>query len=148
MRGQSYKILRYFSYFCTMKLLYTLSGSIALALGVTGIFVPLLPTTPFLLLAAALYFRGSPRLYEWLLSRKRLGPYIRQFREDKAIPLRGKVIAVSSTWLTLLYGVFFLVPQVGLKLLLIALAGGITYHILSLKTLKAGKDTGSEVKDA
>ena len=65
-----------------MRYLLMVLGSVALALGVAGIFLPLLPTTPFLLLAAALYFRSSPQLYEWLLSHKHLGPYIRNFREN------------------------------------------------------------------
>ena len=57
----------------------------ALALGIIGIFLPLLPTTPFLLLTAALYFRGSPRLYQWLLNHKCLGPYIRNFHSSSYI---------------------------------------------------------------
>ena len=55
-------------------------GSVCVGLGVAGIFLPLLPTTPFLLLAAALYVRSSPRLYAWLLSHCWLGEYIRHFR--------------------------------------------------------------------
>ena len=119
-----------------MKVFYILLGSLTLALGVIGIFLPLLPTTPFLLLSAALYFRGSPRLYNWLLSRKHLGTYIRNFRENKAIPLRAKVISVSLTWLTLLYCAVFLLPQIGLKVLMVIIAIGVTWHILSYKTLK------------
>ena len=119
-----------------MKTLYIILGSLSLGLGVAGIFLPILPTTPFLLLTAALYFRGSPRLYDWLLRQKRLGPYIRNFREHKAIPLHAKIVSVGLTWLTILYCVVFLLPQVWLKLLLLALAAGISCHILSYKTLK------------
>lgn len=119
-----------------MKILYILLGSLSLGLGIAGIFLPLLPTTPFLLLTAALYFRGSPRLYDWLLRQKRLGPYIRNFREHKAIPLHAKIISVGLTWLTLLYCAFFLFPQVWMKALLLAVAAGVTWHILSYKTLK------------
>ena len=60
-------------------------GFLSLALGVAGIFLPVLPTTPFLLLSAALFFRSSPRAYQWLLNHKLLGPYIRDFRESRAI---------------------------------------------------------------
>ena len=90
-----------------MRYLLMVLGSVALALGVAGIFLPLLPTTPFLLLAAALYFRSSPRLYDWLLSHRHLGPYIRNFRENRAIPLRVKIVSVSLVWVTLLYCTFF-----------------------------------------
>lgn len=136
MRRQKYKFLRNFFYICAMKVICILLGSLSLGLGIAGIFLPLLPTTPFLLLTAALYFRGSPRLYDWLLRQKRLGPYIRNFREHKAIPLHAKIISVSLTWITILYCVAFLLPQVWLKVLLLALATGITCHILSYKTLK------------
>lgn len=136
MRPQKYKFLRNFFYICAMKVICILLGSLSLGLGIAGIFLPLLPTTPFLLLTAALYFRGSPRLYDWLLRQKRLGPYIRNFREHKAIPLHAKIVSVSLTWITILYCVAFLLPQVWLKVLLLALSAGITCHILSYKTLK------------
>ncbi len=119
-----------------MKHLYIALGSVSLALGIIGIFVPLLPTTPFLLLTAALYFKGSPRLYNWLLHQKHLGPYIRQFREEKAIPLRAKILSVTLMWGTMLYCVFFLVPLIWVKVLLLCIAAGVTYHILSFRTLK------------
>ncbi|WP_455586720.1 YbaN family protein [Bacteroides sp.] len=119
-----------------MKTLYIILGTISLTLGVLGIFLPLLPTTPFLLLTAALYFRGSPRLYQWLLNQKHLGPYIRNFRENKAIPLRAKIISLLLMWGTMLYCIFFLIPLVWVKALLFLIAIGVTYHILSFKTLK------------
>ena len=119
-----------------MKIILVILGSISLALGIMGIFMPLLPTTPFLLLAAALFFRSSPRLYEWLLNQKRLGPYIRNFREYKAIPLRAKIISVSMVWLTLSYCAYILHSQPWLSALMIALAIAITWHILSYKTLR------------
>ncbi len=119
-----------------MKLLLIIFGTISLALGIMGVFLPLLPTTPFLLLAAALYFRSSPRLYDWLLSHKHLGPYIRNFRENKAIPLHVKIVSVSLVWITLLYCTFFVVEHLLLKVFFMVLASAVTYHILSYKTLK------------
>lgn len=121
-----------------MKILYVVLGSVCLALGVVGIFLPLLPTTPFLLLSAALYFRSSPRLYEWLLRHKYFGSYIRNFREYRAIPLRAKIVSVSLVWITLLYCAVFVVPEWWMGLLLVGLAAGITLHILSYKTLRKG----------
>ena len=119
-----------------MKTICIILGTVSLALGILGIFLPLLPTTPFLLLTAALYFKGSPRLYQWLLNQKHLGPYIRNFRENKAIPLRAKIISLVLMWGTMLYCIFFLVPLVWVKILLFLIAVGVTYHILSFKTLK------------
>ena len=108
MLRQKYKFLRYFFYICAMKVICIILGSLSLGLGIAGIFLPLLPTTPFLLLTAALYFRGSPRLYDWLLPQKRLGPFIRNLREPKAIPLHANITSVRLTWSTLLSCVTFL----------------------------------------
>jgi uncharacterized membrane protein YbaN (DUF454 family) len=119
-----------------MKLLYAILGSVSLCLGVVGIFLPLLPTTPFLLLAAALYFRSSPRLYQWLINQKYLGPYICNFREYKAIPLQAKIISISLIWITMLYCIFFLIPYIWVKIIFLLIASGTTYYILSFKTLK------------
>ena len=64
------------------------------------------------------------------------GPYIRNFRENKAIPLRAKIISISLMWITMLYCVFFIVPYIWVKVILLIIAAGVTYHILSFKTLK------------
>ena len=119
-----------------MKYLLIILGSISLALGVIGIFVPLLPTTPLLLLAAALYFRSSPKLYDWLLNHPRLGTYIRNFREHRAIPLRVKIVSVSLVWLTIGYCIIAVVEPLWLRIALALLATAITIHILSFKTLR------------
>lgn len=119
-----------------MKYIYILFGSIFVFLGVVGIFLPLLPTTPFLLLAAALYVRSSERLYSWLLHQRLLGPYLRNFMERKAIPLHAKIIAISMMWATMLYCIFFLIPLVWVKILMAVIACGVTIYILSFKTLR------------
>ena len=119
-----------------MKYILAFLGTLSLVLGVAGVFLPLLPTTPFLLLSAALYFRSSPRLYEWLLSHPRLGSYIKNFREHKAIPLRVKIVSVSMVWITLLYCIFFVAEAVWFKLFFVALAIAISAHILHYKTLR------------
>lgn len=120
-----------------MKHIFIILGSLSLALGVLGIFVPLLPTTPLLLLAAALYFRSSPRLYEWLLNHPRLGEYIRNFRESRAIPLRVKIVSVSLVWLTIGYCIVAVVDEWWwAQVLMGVLAVAISWHILSFATLK------------
>lgn len=75
-------------------------GSVALGLGVLGIFVPMFPTTPFLLLAAACYVRSSERAYRWLLDHERLGCYVRDFVSGKGIPLAAKRVAIATMWIT------------------------------------------------
>lgn len=120
----------------TMKYILAFLGSLSLALGILGIFLPVLPTTPFLLLTAALYVRSSARLYDWLMSHRHLGPYIKNFRENKAIPLRVKVVSVSLVWATLLYCALFVAWVWWMRLLFIAIATCVTVHILHYKTLK------------
>ena len=119
-----------------MKFLFIVFGSISLALGILGIFLPVLPTTPFLLLSAAMFVRGSQRLYDWLMAHKHLGPYIKNFREYKALPLRVKVVSVSMVWATLLYCAFFVAKEWWMSAVFIVIAIGVTVHILSYRTLK------------
>ncbi len=108
-------------------------------MGVAGIFLPLLPTTPLLLLAAALYCKGSPKLYKWLLNNKYLGSYIRNYREEKAITLQTKVVSLTLLWVTLPYSIFFVVHILWLRILLGAVLIAVTIHILSFKTLKKNR---------
>ncbi|RKQ33166.1 YbaN family protein [Oceanobacillus halophilus] len=111
-------------------------GSLSLGLGVLGIFLPLLPTTPLLLLAAACYIRSSDKLYHWLITNKRFGPYILNYREGNGIPLKVKVISVSLLWFSMLFTVIFVVPLILVKILLLAVAAYFTRFILKQKTLQ------------
>jgi len=118
------------------KLALLLAGNFFVAFGILGIFLPLLPTTPFLLLAAACYIRSSERFYNWLMNNKWLGNYIKNYREKKSIPLKVKVLSLSFLWLTIGYSVFFLVNIFLLRVILILIAIGVTIHVLSIRTLK------------
>ncbi len=119
-----------------MRILYIALGGISLGLGIAGIFLPVLPTTPFLLLTSALWLRGSPRLYERLMAHPRLGPYIRGFRETRALPPRVKIVSVTVLWATILASAFWAVEAWWLRGLLVAIAAAVTWHILSFRTLK------------
>lgn len=118
------------------RVLLVALGTVACLLGVVGIVVPLLPTTPFLLLAAALYCRSSPRLYDRLLGHRRLGAYIRHFREERALPLRVKVVSVSLVWFTLSYATWAAEAWGAWRWLLLLLALGVSLHILRFPTLR------------
>ncbi|WP_295474497.1 YbaN family protein [uncultured Pseudomonas sp.] len=76
-------------------------GWLSVALGIIGIFLPVLPTTPFLLLAAACFARSSPRFYAWLVGHPRLGPWIRDYLEGRGIPLKAKVYAIGLMWISI-----------------------------------------------
>jgi len=116
--------------------LFITLGFITLVLAIIGIFIPLLPTTPFLLLSAALFFRGSQKLYDWLINHKIFGEYIRNFREYKAIPLSTKIFALVTLWAVMLSTAFIVFDQWLIRGILIAIAVGVTIHILHYKTLK------------
>ena len=120
-----------------VKIALVILGVVSLGLGILGIFLPLLPTTPLLLLAAWCFVRSSPRLYDWLLNHPHLGEYIRNFREHHAIPLRVKIVSVTLVWLTLGYCIMAVVDKWWwAQVLMTLLAIGISWHILSFKTLK------------
>ena len=119
-----------------MKILLAALGLLSLGLGILGIFLPVLPTTPLLLLAAALFLRSSRPLYDWLLNHPRLGPYITNFMIHRSIPLKIKVISVSMVWITLLNCAIFVAEHWLFRLFFILLATAITIHILSYKTQK------------
>lgn len=112
------------------KALLVAAGSLCIVLAVLGVFLPLLPTTPFLLLASACYVRSSERLHGWLMGNRLLGGYIRNFRERRGIPLRGRVVTVVLLWLPLLYSVYRL-DLLWLELLLVLM--GLVWSVLILR---------------
>ncbi len=116
-----------------MRYLYILLGTFSLVMGIIGIFLPVLPTTPLLLLTAVCYYRGSDRLYGWLMSHPYLGTHIRRFREHRIIPRRAKAYILTMLWASLLLCAHILTP-IGLKCLMIAIAIGVTWHILTYRS--------------
>lgn len=124
-------------------------GSLFVGLAVIGIFIPILPTTPFLLLAAYFYARSSARLYGWVLSSPLLGDYIRHYREGAGVPVFKKVLVILFLWLMLGYtALAFVEPWWG-KVLLFAVAGGVSYHIIRIKTsIPIVQDRGAELHPA
>lgn len=116
-----------------IKIILIVIGTISLVLGILGIILPLLPTTPFLLLSAACYIRGSERLYKLLISNKYVGEYIRDYREGRGIPKKTKIYALVLLWSTIGFSVFFVIPLLWVKLLVVTIAGTVTVHIYNIK---------------
>ena len=117
------------------KWLLISGGMVSVGLGVIGIIVPLLPTTPFLLLAAACFIRSSERLYQWLMFHRTFGSYIRNYREHKAITIKTKVVSLVFLWATIGYSALIAVDSWILRCLLFGIAVGVTIHLLHLKTM-------------
>jgi uncharacterized membrane protein YbaN (DUF454 family) len=123
------------------KILF-IAGTISVAIGVIGIFVPLLPTTPFLLLAAACYLRSSERFYRWLLNNRFFGTYVGNYIEGKGVPLRIKIYTIALLWSTISLSIFLLSPSIVVKIVLLLVAIGVTLHIILLKGVKGNKNRG------
>jgi len=118
-----------------LRFLLVAAGSLSLALGVIGIFLPVLPTTPFLLLSAFFYLRGSERLHHWLLHHRILGRPLREYLHYRAVRRRNKVGALVLLWTTLLVSIL-LVNLLWVRLLLVAVGIAVSLHVGSLRTLR------------
>ncbi len=119
-----------------LKVLLLISGTLSATLGLVGVFLPILPTTPFLLLAAFCYAKSSYRFYYWFVNNSLFGKYIKDYREKRGIPAKVKIFAISFLWLTILISAFIIIQNVYISLLLVLIAIGVTIHLLSLHTLK------------
>lgn len=115
-------------------------GWLSVALGVLGIFLPLLPTTPFMLLAAACFARSSPRFYRWLTSHPRFGPMIADYLAGKGLPLRAKFWAIGLLWCSIVLGVFW-VDFIWAKLAMLLTALCVSIYLWRLPT-RLPLDTG------
>ena len=117
-----------------IRLFFLICGIISLVLGILGIFLPILPTTPFLLLSSALFLKSSKRLYLWLIHHRFLGNYVYHYMRFKAIRLSTKVLSLSLLWVTITISII-IVQSLYLQAGLIIVAFGVTWHLLCLKTL-------------
>ena len=123
-----------------MKVLLIVIGSVSLVLGVLGIILPLVPTTPFLLLTAACYVRSSDRLYNWLMTNKWFGSYIRNYKAGRGIPLKAKISVLVMIWFSFLFSAFYIAPNLYLKAGFIFGACFFTVVMYRMKTLKPGDE--------
>lgn len=112
------------------------AGWIFVALGVIGIFLPLMPTTIFFILAAASFAKSSEKFYNWLIYHPRFGKFIRDYRENRGMPLRAKIIAVSMVILSIGSSAIFFTEKTFVRVLLVITAIGVSSYIISLKTIK------------
>lgn len=109
-------------------------GTFFLIISFIGIFIPILPTTAFLLLAAACYPKGSKKFYNWLINNKWFGEYIKNYRERKGIPFSVKIISITILWITIAFSIFIIVSNLLIQIILISIAIAVTIHILTIKT--------------
>lgn len=108
-----------------VKLIYIFLGSVSLVVGITGVFVPGLPTTPFLLLTAWLFLKSSGKLYQMLLKNRLIGSYINEYHSRKGMTVRQKVSSIGVMWFMIIISVLFLIqsPVTKIMILLVGITG-------------------------
>ena len=117
--------------------LFVGGGTFFLVVGIIGIVLPLLPTTPFFLLATACYMRGSKKIYNWFIHNRLIGNYIQCYQEERSLPINGKIFSIIFLWVTILCSILFILSNSYIELFLIIIAVIVTVHILTIKTMRA-----------
>lgn len=118
----------------TVRTLLIIAGTVCVALAFIGVLIPVFPTTVFLLLAAAAYARSSERFYTWLTTNRVFGDYIRNYREGRGIALRHKLLTMLLLWGMIGTSAIFFVDTLWVKFILLAVAIGVSIHIITIKT--------------
>lgn len=118
------------------KAIFIVAGTISLGLGAIGVFLPIMNTTPFLLLSAACYYKGSERMHRWLLNNRLFGSYIRNYKEGKGISLAGKVFTIFLLWIAICFSTLLVVNNYIVQTVLFAIAIAVTIHVITLPTFR------------
>ena len=118
------------------KPLWNIIGSFFVGIGIIGIFIPLLPTTPFLLIAAYSFNRGSEKMSNWLKHNKLIGPYINNYYEKKGVSLRSKMNSIFILWITIGISIYF-VNNIYARIVLVLVIIGVTIHLIRIPTYKS-----------
>ncbi|MCD8073159.1 MAG: YbaN family protein [Alistipes sp.] len=116
-----------------MRILYKILGLFFVGLGFLGAFLPVLPTTPFLLLALWFFSRSSDRLKHWLLTNRLCGAYIRDYYNGQGVPKRIKYYTVALLWVSISCSAYVVREKLWLVILLFIIACGVTIHIWRIK---------------
>ena len=118
------------------QIIYITIGSTALVLGAVGLFLPLLPTTPFWLLTAWCYLHSSPELYKRAMENPHFSRYIREYMEERALSMRTKVTALSTMWISITLTSIFLTDNTWVRISLLLISICVTIHLLRFPTAK------------
>lgn len=115
---------------------YIILGTIALIIGAIGLFLPIIPTTPLIILAAACYYRGSERLHAWILSSRWFGETIKNYMEGRGLNHNTKVRAIFLMWTTIIISAWLFMNNHLVSISIIGVAVGVTAYIIKLPTLE------------
>ena len=122
-----------------IKVLLISIGTFFLGVAIIGIFIPILPTTPFLLISSALYAKSSKKFYDWLINNKIFGKYIKNYRDGKGIPLKLKIITTALLWITIGCSAIFALDIFWARVLLVIIAILVTIHIIRINPIDKTK---------
>jgi uncharacterized membrane protein YbaN (DUF454 family) len=119
-----------------LRIILLVLGFVSVAAGIIGMFLPVLPTTVFLLLAAWCFARSSEHFYRWIHYNRLFGKYIRDYQSGRGMTLRSKVFSITFLWIGILASAFWGTESFYIRLLLLAIAVGVTWHLAVIKTAK------------
>lgn len=119
------------------KIVLWIIGIITLALGFIGIFIPVFPTTPFLLVALACFVNSSSKMHRFILENKYLGPYVKDYTSGNGIPMKAKWRAVSLIWITIGFSALFVLDKWSLRILILSTATLVSIYIFTRKTAES-----------
>ncbi|MGO1712126.1 MAG: YbaN family protein [Senegalia sp. (in: firmicutes)] len=128
------------------KAILIIIGSISLVLGSIGIILPVLPTTPFLLLSLACFVKSSDKLYRFILNNKYLSPYVADYMSGNGIPKKAKRRAILLIWITIGFSVIFIIDKAILRIMLLTIASIVSIYILTRKTPATNKNIIQDIK--
>ena len=117
------------------RTIFVIAGTIFLIIGFIGVVIPVLPTTPFLLLAAACYIRGSKRIHNWMINNSIFGDFVKNYMEKKGITIKQKVTTLIFLWLTITISIYYFIESFPIIILLFVIAIAVSVHILRIRTL-------------
>jgi uncharacterized membrane protein YbaN (DUF454 family) len=117
------------------KGIYIIVGTLALAIGIIGVFLPVVPTTPLVLLSAACYLRGSEKLHRWILSNPRFGEIIENYESGKGLKRSIKIKAIGLMWIMILISAFYFVDSLIARIAMILISSLVTIYLIKLPTI-------------
>ena len=118
------------------RYLYLIMGFLLVGIGILGIFLPVLPTTIFLILASACFMKSSPKANEWLKNNRWLGPYLKNYTDKTGLTIKSKIVLLSILWISITFSALILTDIPAIRILLLLIAIGVTIHLVMVKTAK------------
>ena len=119
------------------RIFYLISGFLLVAIGVLGIFLPLLPTTIFLILASACFMKSSPKAAEWLKNNRWLGSYLKNYQDKTGLTIISKITHITILWISIGLSAYYLTENDAIRILLLFIAIGVSVHLVMVKTAKS-----------